>query len=127
LRVLVRTVMKSVVEVLGRGFALQAGEYACEVRPSAWTKATAIAELMKRRPFHGRTPILVGDDRSDEDAFAFVNACQGISVRVGADSPTLAGHRFACVTDVTEWLSTIPPIAMPTTAGTGRGWDWTGL
>jgi trehalose 6-phosphate phosphatase len=113
LHVLARTTMKSIVDVLGPGFALLTGHCVYEIRPSAWTKATALAGFMARPPFHGRMPVFVGDDITDEDAFALVNDYEGISVRVGGNAPTLARYSLASVADAIDWLSTIPPVTPP--------------
>lgn len=61
---------------------------------------------MTEPPFAGRMPVFVGDDLTDEDGFAAVNALGGYSVRVGADQPehTAARHRFGSVSAVIAWL-----------------------
>jgi trehalose 6-phosphate phosphatase len=38
---------------------------------------------MKESPFSGRRPVFVGDDLTDQDGFAIVEAQGGISIGVG--------------------------------------------
>lgn len=57
---------------------------------------------MGHAPFAGRTPIFVGDDVSDEDAFRVINALAGISVKVGA-GPSHARFRLGDDGAVREW------------------------
>ena len=107
-------VMEQMRVYLGPTFALQAGKSVVELRPSGWTKGTSIESFMKEAPFAGRTPVFLGDDVTDEDAFAVVNAMNGISVKVGpAKVATLAHHRLGGVSDVLRWLYTVPPIVFP--------------
>ena len=54
-----------------------------EIKPRGFSKATAIQAFMKESPFNGRRPVFVGDDLTDQDGFAMVEAHGGISVGVG--------------------------------------------
>jgi trehalose 6-phosphate phosphatase len=105
----VRERMQAMLSQLGPEFALQAGKCVFELRPSAWTKGASIATFMREPPFRDRRPIYIGDDLTDEDAFAVVNAFGGVSIRVGEATSTLAQHRLASVPDVLRWLETNPP------------------
>jgi trehalose 6-phosphate phosphatase len=71
---------------------------------------------MQEAPFAGRTPVFVGDDVTDEDAFEVVNAMNGISVKVGPAETTLARHRLGNVSEVLRWLQTVPPVVPPQAA-----------
>jgi trehalose 6-phosphate phosphatase len=106
-------VMNEVLLHLGPTFALQAGKSVLEVRPSAWTKGSSIRSFMQEAPFIGRTPVFIGDDVTDEDAFAVVNEMQGVSIRVGKAVATLAKHRLGGVSEVLRWLRTVPPVVPP--------------
>jgi trehalose 6-phosphate phosphatase len=116
LHVLARTAMKSVADILGPGFTLRAGKCVYEVHPSDVNKATAIASLMAQTPFKGRIPVFIGDDLTDEDAFAFVNDTDGISVKVGTHSASAARYSVPSVSDALEWLKCIPPVVPPESA-----------
>lgn len=106
-------VMNDVQSHLGPIFALQAGKSVLELRPGAWTKGTSITAFMQEAPFVGRTPVFVGDDVTDEDAFVVVNEMQGVSIRVGPPMATAAHHRLGGVSEVLRWLQTVPPVIPP--------------
>jgi trehalose 6-phosphate phosphatase len=70
-----------------------------EVRPSAADKGKAVASLMHHAPFHGRLPVFVGDDVTDEDGIATATVMGGAGLRV-ADA-------FADAAGVRAWLKAI--------------------
>lgn len=106
-------IMNDMLAQLGPTFALQAGKSVLELRPGAWTKGSSIAAFMQEPPFVGRTPVFIGDDVTDEDAFAVVNEMSGMSIRVGNPAATLARHRLGSVSEVLRWLQTVPPASPP--------------
>jgi trehalose 6-phosphate phosphatase len=63
-----------------------------EILPVGYGKGSAIRRFMDRPPYAGRTPVFAGDDLTDEDGFAAVDALGGISVGVGERAVTRAGH-----------------------------------
>jgi trehalose 6-phosphate phosphatase len=87
-----------------RGFRLQPGKGILEIQQSARNKGTAIAEFMSESPFRGRTPVFLGDDRTDEYGFATVTRMGGWSVKVGR-GPTGARYRLPDVAAVRRWLA----------------------
>jgi trehalose 6-phosphate phosphatase len=106
-------VMNEVLVHLGPTFALQAGKSVLELRPGAWTKGSSITSFMQEAPFMGRTPVFIGDDVTDEDAFEVVNEMKGVSIRVGQAAATCAKHRLGSVSEVLRWLQTVPPVVPP--------------
>lgn len=80
------------------------GKMVFEVTSRLVDKGSAIATFMKEAPFSARTPVFVGDDVTDEDGFAFVNAAGGHSIRVGNCQETAARLRLADVGAVVDWL-----------------------
>lgn len=85
-------------------YALQRGDHVIELKPAGVDKGRALATLMRDAPFRGRTPWMLGDDLTDEDAFLYVNAVGGISTIVGTRRPTAARHALADPSAVRAWL-----------------------
>lgn len=88
---------------LGGDFVVQSGKRVVELLPKGIDKGKAIRAFLAEAPFRGRLPVFVGDDVSDEPAFATVNALGGHSVKVG-EGPTRARWRLAGVGAVRRWL-----------------------
>jgi len=86
------------------GYRLQPGHDVIELLPDGHDKGNAIAALLTRPPFAGRTPVFIGDDLTDEYGFDAVNARHGISVLVGSRSPSAATHGLRDPSDVRSWL-----------------------
>lgn len=75
-----------------------------ELRLTGRDKGTAVRHLLAREP-EGTLAVYVGDDRTDEDAFAALPA-DGISVRVGPpEVPSAASARLAGPEDVARLLA----------------------
>ena len=81
-----------------------AGKMVVELMPRSAGKGRAIADFLTDAPFHGRLPVFIGDDTTDEDGFAVVNRLGGVSVHVGCGA-TIAHHNLATVGDVLAWLA----------------------
>jgi len=101
----VRSLAGRAAERLGPAFRLQAGKLVVELLPAAAGKGAAIRRFMGQPPYAGRTPVFVGDDLTDEDGFAVVNALGGLSIRVGEGEPTLAQSRLPSPAAVRDWLA----------------------
>ncbi|HEY4582427.1 MAG TPA: trehalose-phosphatase [Lysobacter sp.] len=87
------------------GYRLQHGNCVVELRPAQADKGQAVQRLMARAPFAGRHPVYAGDDLTDEDAFAAVNALGGLSVRVGDREPSFATRTLADTGALRAWLA----------------------
>ncbi|WP_303856922.1 trehalose-phosphatase, partial [Salinicola salarius] len=57
--------------------------------------------------FQSRTPVFIGDDVTDEDAFRIVNARGGHSIRVGHQDETAANYSLESVQEVLTWLESM--------------------
>lgn len=88
----------------GDGYNLLAGKMVFEVKPSQVDKGKVIEAFMVTEPFAGRRPVYVGDDVTDEDAFAVVNRLDGYSIHVGHTSATCAKYVIADVSTLLDWL-----------------------
>jgi trehalose 6-phosphate phosphatase len=83
---------------------VQVGKRVVELVPAGHDKGKAVETFLEAPPFVGRRPVFVGDDVTDEAAFATVNRIGGISVKVG-NGPTIARYRLRSVPAVRAWLS----------------------
>jgi trehalose 6-phosphate phosphatase len=103
---------RAVQHRLGARYAVQPGKRVIEIKPAGRNKGSAIAAFMREAPFAGRTPLFIGDDRTDEHGFAVVNRLNGHSVKVGPGS-TAAHWRLPNVEAVIGWLKTGRPQPRP--------------
>jgi trehalose 6-phosphate phosphatase len=86
------------------GLKVLHGKMVAELVPTDATKARAISALIHDPPFAGRTPIAVGDDATDEEAFEAAVALGGFAVHVGPPRPTSANYRVRDAEAVIAWL-----------------------
>lgn len=88
------------------GLKVLEGKMVVEVAPVEADKGRALRTFLKEPPFKGRRPVYIGDDVSDEAAFAVVEELGGIAIKVGP-GPTAASYRAADNADVLTWLSAV--------------------
>ncbi|WP_339900490.1 trehalose-phosphatase [uncultured Gilvimarinus sp.] len=79
------------------------GNCVYEIQPVGVDKGVAIARFMSTPPFSGRQPVYIGDDTTDEDGFAWVNAQGGVSIKVG-EGPSCANVRLSDTGEVLAFL-----------------------
>jgi trehalose 6-phosphate phosphatase len=79
------------------------GKAVIEIKPVGFNKGSAVRELMQRSPFAGRRPIFIGDDKTDEAAFAVLPEFDGLGFSVGRFVAGVKGH-FDAPDDVRTWL-----------------------
>jgi trehalose 6-phosphate phosphatase len=79
------------------------GKKVVELRPEGLTKGTAVRRIAEEHPDY--TPVYLGDDTTDEDAFAALQemARDVITVRIG-DEETRADYRLAGPDEVVDYL-----------------------
>jgi trehalose 6-phosphate phosphatase len=80
---LMRQAIIDIAKPLGSNYHIQSGKMMFEIKPRGFSKATAIKTFMQESPFSGRRPVFAGDDLTDQDGFAIVEAQNGISIGVG--------------------------------------------
>jgi trehalose 6-phosphate phosphatase len=85
------------------GLQLMTGKAVVEVKPVQVGKGRAIATFMAEPPFSGRQPCFAGDDVTDEDGFAAVQALGGEAIKVG-DGPSRAQRRCPNPQALRAWL-----------------------
>jgi trehalose 6-phosphate phosphatase len=99
-----RALIRRAAQASNGALAAVAGKMVIELMPRSGGKGRAIADFLADAPFHGRLPVFIGDDTTDEDGFAVVNRLGGVSVHVGCGA-TIARHNLATVGDVLAWLA----------------------
>ncbi|RIH88985.1 trehalose-phosphatase [Calidithermus roseus] len=87
---------------LPAGWEAMPGKKVCEYRPIGYGKGWAVEQLALEHPSHH--PVFIGDDRTDEEAFAAVLRLGGTAVKVGGGE-SLAPYRLGNSLEVVELLS----------------------
>jgi len=78
-----RATVRAIAARLGEDYHVLDGFMVVELKPRAQTKATAIEAFLQEAPFLQRKPVFIGDDVTDRDGFAAVEARGGMSIAVG--------------------------------------------
>ena len=85
------------------GLELIRGKMVFEVKLKGASKGTAIAAFLREPPFRGRVPVFAGDDVTDEDGFAVVDAAGGYSIKVGNGTSRARWHTGSAA-ELIGWL-----------------------
>ena len=88
------------------GYKAQHGKMVIELKPERANKGLALRHFMQQTSFAARTPIMVGDDTTDEDAMQAATELGGFGIKVGSGA-SLANYRFEDTNTVWEWLRSI--------------------
>jgi len=94
--------VEAIVAPLAVDYELQDGVMMVEIKRRGFTKGSAVASFMREAPFHGRRPVFIGDDLTDRDGFAAVEALGGMSISVGVR--VRGQYQFHDVDGVRRWL-----------------------
>jgi trehalose 6-phosphate phosphatase len=103
LAALSRDLVRELQEELGPDYTVQEGKAVVELKAGGRDKGAAVLEFMQDDRFRGRRPVFVGDDATDEFAFAVVNELGGVSIKVGPGE-TAARWRLPDASAVRAWL-----------------------
>jgi len=69
------------------GLVILPGKMVFELKPEGIDKGVAVRAFLDEAPFRGRVPVYMGDDVTDEHAFAVVNELGGITIKIdGGDT-----------------------------------------
>jgi trehalose 6-phosphate phosphatase len=82
------------------------GKRVVEIKPSGFSKASGVRELLTHAPFKGRCPVFFGDDVTDDSVFAIIPDLAGLSFSVGRKARGVSGQ-FGRPRDVRRWLAAL--------------------
>lgn len=99
-------VVRNVAEMIAEqhGLAIIEGKMVTELTLGVRTKGDALTAFLNETPFRGRIPIAIGDDVTDEDAFAAASNHGGFGILVGPARQTEARFGVANSGAVGAWL-----------------------
>lgn len=89
------------------GLTLQAGSMVLELKTPGTDKGSALTAFMAEAPFRGATPVMLGDDLTDEHAFKAATELGGYGVLVGQPRETAARYGLETVDTVLDWLEAV--------------------
>jgi len=96
--------VEAVVRSWGGRFRVTAGHAVFEIRPSvAWDKGAAALWIRDRCAAEADPICILGDDRTDEDAFKALP--DAITVKIGEGTPTTARYWLPSPAEVAVFLS----------------------
>jgi len=90
------------------GLELQSGKCVRELKVPGADKGDAVRAFMAEPPFLVGSPVVVGDDLTDEHGFIAAAALGGSAVLVGETRPTAALYRLPTVEATLAWLGRAP-------------------
>lgn len=86
------------------------GKAVIDIKPSSFSKGTAVREVMAAPPFAGRRLVFIGDDTTDESVFAILPDLGGLGFAVGRNMKAAHGV-FASPAQVRSWLARVAEAA----------------
>ena len=89
----------------GNSLKLQPGKMVAELKPAGVSKGMALAALLRAPPFAGARPVMLGDDLTDETAFAVAREQGGEGILIGQPRRTEAASGLPDVASVHRWLA----------------------
>ncbi|MEM9670496.1 MAG: trehalose-phosphatase [Pseudomonadota bacterium] len=84
-------------------YVFQSGKMVFEAKPKQANKGIALSRIAETPLFKDRKPIMIGDDRTDEDAMRAAVSLGGVAIKVG-EGTTVAELRLKDPADVWNWL-----------------------
>lgn len=97
--------MNAALALLGPSFQVQPGRFVYELKSRLFNKGTALRAFLQEAPFIGRTPVMIGDDLTDLDAFHAAEAVGGYAIAVG--NLVSARWHVSDPNELQHWIATL--------------------
>lgn len=100
-------IIRNVADMIAdrHGLTIIEGKMVTELTLGVRTKGDALKAFMHETPFRGRAPVAIGDDVTDEDAFAAARELGGFGILVGAARDTAATYTLKDAAAVAAWIT----------------------
>lgn len=109
----IRRVVHGTLAGASHPFVLSAGDKVHEIRPRVyWNKGSAVTWIRGQLGSPDAMPIYVGDDTTDEDAFAAIRD-DGIGIKVGTGAETAARYTVQDAAEVRRFLEWLAELLSP--------------
>lgn len=99
------SLLGEILEAIPADLVLSRGRMVYELVPRHVSKGVALEVLSELPAFSGRTPVMIGDDVADAEAFATAERLGGIGLAVAGETWSSADAAFASPREVRLWLS----------------------
>jgi trehalose 6-phosphate phosphatase len=96
--------LRALLSEAGEALELRPGKMLVEAVPPTVSKGAALSGFMRRSPFAGRLPIMIGDDSGDLAAFEAAEAMGGMGLRVAGEFFSSGVANFSGTVAVRQWL-----------------------
>jgi len=107
LKAVLEAELRSLLAQYGNSLVICPGRKLFEILPAGHSKGTALETFSRLPVFHGRQPIMIGDDMGDVPALSVAQRLGGAGLRVGGEH---FGHRdveLESPTQVIAWLESL--------------------
>jgi trehalose 6-phosphate phosphatase len=112
--------LRALLSGAGEPLDLRPGKMLVEAVPHTVSKGAALRGFMRRTPFAGRLPVMIGDDRGDLAAFEAAEAMGGKGLRVAGEFFSSGDAHFSGTAAVRQWLEQLSGrISAPQQGGDG--------
>ena len=96
--------LRALLSEAGEALDLRPGRMLVEAVPHTVSKGEALRAFMRKPPFAGRLPIMIGDDSGDVVAFEAAEAMGGRGLRVAGEFFSSGDAHFSGTAAVRQWL-----------------------
>lgn len=99
--------LEALVPLYPDQFKICGGRKVVEILPIGFSKGRALRKIASLPKFANKTPVMIGDDISDADAFRAAEDLSGFGLKVAGENFSKEESSFEGPADVLAWLQTL--------------------